>query len=120
MGQTRMARMAYCWRCKGDVPMLDEREWAQIEPVLRQGIALLQDYRLRHGATLQEARQHVPGEDAIRRYHQLTGFTIGNADAIWHHRLSGFGPPCSSCGKLLRTPRAKFCAACGASVQQAP
>jgi hypothetical protein len=92
-----MPMTAYCWRCKIDVPMLDEQEWEQVCPHLRIGI--------------RETK-----EGALSRYFEITGFRETNANAIWHHRQSLFGPPCASCGKLLRTPKASFCASCGAVV----
>jgi hypothetical protein len=54
-------------------------------------------------------------QEARTRYRQITGFDEPNPVAIWHHRLSLFGPPCNVCGKPLRTPRAKLCAECGNS-----
>jgi hypothetical protein len=50
----------------------------------------------------------------LARYYEITGFRETNPNAVGHHRLSMYGPPCSSCGKPLRTPRAKSCDACGA------
>jgi len=48
-----------------------------------------------------------PDQDRIlRRYFELTGFEETNPNAVWHHVASQYGPPCSSCGKPLRTPRA--------------
>jgi rRNA maturation endonuclease Nob1 len=47
---------------------------------------------------------------------ELTGCFESDANAIWHHRLSDYGPPCRACGRLLRTKRARVCAACGVAV----
>jgi hypothetical protein len=79
--------------------MLDEQEWDLVHQCLLQGPA-------------------AKREAALARYFEITGFRETNPNAIWHHRLSLFGPPCASCGKLLRTPRAKLCAACGAVVKR--
>lgn len=46
-------------------------------------------------------------------YNQLTGWDETEPNAIMHHRISQYGPPCENCGKLYRTPKASFCAACG-------
>jgi hypothetical protein len=91
--------------------MLDEEEWLQLSGM--DIITLIQNVRLERGLTIREA-QHVVQVELLRRYHALTGFFETNLDALWHHRLSLFGPPCARCGKPLRTPQAKHCAACGA------
>lgn len=93
--------------------MLDDDEWAEVEPLLANAIKQIKRYRAEHGVSLHEARRDGYGREALDRYFQITGFRETNADALWHHRLSDFGPPCSACGKPLRTPRAKFCATCG-------
>jgi hypothetical protein len=85
-----------------------------MDPALSQSIRDIQDYRKEHGVGLAEAKQHAYGATALRLYQELTGFTETSPDAIWHHRLSIYGPPCGACGKPLRTPQAKLCAACGA------
>ena len=108
-----MAKDLYCWRCDAVIPMLTEDEWRIMEPALNRGIANIQAYRARHGASLNEAMHQGFGEHALRLYRELTGYAETNADAIWHHRVSIYGPPCQTCGKPLRTPRASFCAACG-------
>jgi hypothetical protein len=45
----------------------------------------------------------------------MTGLRETNINAIWHHRIAEYGPPCGACGKPLRTPKARLCAACGAT-----
>ena len=94
--------------------MLDEQEWLAMEPALTQSLQDIQQYRKDHGVGLPEAKQHGYGLAALRLYRELTGFHETNPDAIWHHRLSLYGPPCKVCGKPLRTSQAKLCAACGA------
>jgi hypothetical protein len=101
-----MAKTLYCWRCRADIPMLDEQEWEQVLPALTKGVRQIQDYRSRHDASLLKAKQHVYGTGALDRYFELTGYRETDVQALWHHRLSKFGPPCGTCGKPLRTPRA--------------
>ena len=95
------------------IPMLEEREWTLVEPLLRDGISELQRYRKRHGLSLTEAGDCAWGRSALDRYRELTGFDETNVNALFHHHASLYGPPCAACGTPLRTPRASFCAACG-------
>jgi len=95
------------------VPMLDEQEWPEVEAHLRRSTEALQDYRRAHGASLAEALDKVEYEPALDAYERLTGFRETNHLAVYHHRVSVYGPPCVHCGKPLRTPEAKLCAACG-------
>jgi hypothetical protein len=100
-----MARLLYCWRCQMDIPMLEDHE---AEYVL--GPMYRSRGRNFHGARL----------EGLKRYQELTNFPETNINAVWHHIIRQYGPPCSVCGKPLRTPRAKMCAACGAEVAQTP
>ncbi len=98
-----MPRTLYCWRCKMDIPMLDEQEWHEVAPLLR---IRPEDIGARR-------------QGALDRYYAITGFRETEPNAIHHHRIRLYGPPCEACGKPLRTPRAKWCAACGADADQA-
>lgn len=109
-----MSKPLYCWRCKTTLPMLDEQEWSQFAEPLGNIVGLIKKVRLEQGLSLPEAAK-VAGLEALYRYREITGFVETNVNALWHHRLSLFGPPCSSCGKPLRTPKAKHCAECGAA-----
>jgi hypothetical protein len=91
-------KLLWCWRCKAEMPMLDEDEYTQI----------LKAHLLLPGETLEE--RFAP---FLREYERITNFHETNPNAVYHHRLSLYGPPCSTCGKPLRTPQARFCAACG-------
>jgi hypothetical protein len=113
-----MSKVLYCWRCRADVPMLDEHEWEQVLPDLMTGIIRIQQYRQAHGASIAEAKNEIYWRGALERYKQITGFHATDPQALWHHRLQLYGSPCRVCGKPLRTPRAKLCAACGTPAKQ--
>ena len=107
-----MAKTMYCWRCQMNIPMLDDEEWSRVGALLGQPVQAIKDFRERHGVPLPEAHKLVSLE-ALHLYREITGFVETNPNALWHHRISIYGPPCSACGKPLRTPRAKRCFECG-------
>jgi hypothetical protein len=107
-----MPSVHYCWRCGIDVPMLDEAEWAQVHRLLTDTIQNIQQYRRATGASLLDAKSQDWGRAARDKFLELTGFVETNENAVWHHRMSLFGPPCVHCGKLLRTKSARVCAEC--------
>ena len=119
-----MPRMMYCWRCAQDMPMLDEDEWAVMAPYMGSVVSEIKAYRAEHGVTLaQAAGAGAPGQrrlSALEKFEELTGMALGNVNAIWHHRVASFGPPCTHCGRPLRTPRASHCAECGTLRPSAP
>jgi hypothetical protein len=96
--------------------MLEEREWEEIVAHQTKQLERIKHHRAAHGVSLTEAKDIVTDSGALECYFQLTGFRETNPNALWHHRLSLFGPPCRICSKPLRTPRAKLCAACGSLV----
>lgn len=108
-----MAKTVYCWRCAIDVPMLEDHEWKLVHRLFANPIEQIKRYRQTHEVSLAEAHNRF-GQKALKIYHSMTGFEETNAAALWHHRVSLYGPPCRACGKPLRTPHAKMCAACGA------
>ena len=91
--------------------MLEESEWEAIAP-LAHPIQQIKAYRLANGVSLLEAKEAV-NNLALALYEQQTGFHETNINALWHHRVSLYGPACSACGVPLRTPQATYCAHCG-------
>jgi hypothetical protein len=79
------------------MPMLDEAEYQTVAS----------KRRLQASSSLREQFS-----DALDEFERITGFGEENPNAIWHHRLSLYGPPCTNCGKPLRTPHAKLCGSC--------
>jgi hypothetical protein len=108
-----MPQNVYCWRCRIEVPMLDEGEWAELAPLLSKVPQDIKAYRESTGAPLDQAVRQGFERAALARYEQLTGFPESNVNALWHHRLADVGPPCDACGKPMRTRVARFCAECG-------
>ncbi len=102
----------WCWRCKTEMPMLDDGEFAEIASLHRLGLQSAKEYRSETGAPL----EHVPLAEhfdaMLTRYEEMTGYKEANPNAVWHHRLSLYGPPCNRCGKPFRSPNARLCGNC--------
>jgi hypothetical protein len=88
----------WCWRCKIDVPMLDDNEFEKAKELYSLGFKNAKADRFR---------------PLLEYYKNVTGFEETEAAAIMHHQISQYGPICDSCGKPYRTPIATFCASCG-------
>ena len=89
-------KLLWCWRCKADVPMLDD-EFKHALSLKGTGTGDLWE------------RQFGP---VLQGYARITGRPELNINAFYHHAASLYGPLCSHCGKPLRTPKAKFCGRC--------
>jgi hypothetical protein len=78
-------KVLWCWRCKAEMPMLDDDEYRPVtalRPVGKGGESL----RAKFAPMLAE-------------YERITGLRETNPNAVFHHRLSDYGPPCLYCGK---------------------
>lgn len=60
----------------------------------------------------------VADKPVLDECQRLTGLppNLTTRKLLLSHRISSYGPPCQKCGRLLRTPRATFCAECGFKV----
>lgn len=82
-------------------------------------LPMLEPHEFEVARRLYAAALESPGDlearfDALRaEYLRVTGFEESNHNAIMHHAVELYGPPCLSCDKPLRTPEARQCAACG-------
>jgi hypothetical protein len=95
--------------------MLDESEWLTVTaPWAGRPSHEAAQHSAAAGAKGLQARR----EWVVSEYREITGSSETNAEAIMHHRLADYGPPCAACGKPLRTMRASFCAACGKKAEQ--
>lgn len=106
--------------------MLDDDEWAVVMAAHRvshdrpdEALAIL-DAEARRRGLPPVARPPADADFLDRRlWHLLAGYALFtgvrevNANAVWHHVASRYGPPCEHCGKPLRTPAARWCPACG-------
>ncbi|WP_224240340.1 hypothetical protein [Hyalangium gracile] len=102
-------KVLWCWRCQMDVPMLDEDEFQAMWRLYSERAPGANGLRQEENSPLRE--RFLP---MLEEYKRLTGMAETNPNAVVHHRLSLYGPPCAACGKPLRTPQARHCAACGA------
>jgi hypothetical protein len=92
--------------------MLDEQEFAEIASLHTQGLQSVKEFRTKTGAPIQDVPLTDHFQAMLARYEAITGLQETNPNAVWHHRLSLYSPPCNRCGKPLRTPRARLCGSC--------
>jgi cytochrome c556 len=83
-----------------ELAMLDEEEYAEAA-------------RLYNKLFSNIAEREQNKKALLDYYNNLTGEYETEVNAIMHHRIAQYGPPCENCGKPYRTPKASFCAACG-------
>jgi hypothetical protein len=105
-------KLLWCWRCKAEIPMLDEEEFADVARLHSDGLRSVKEYRERTGSPLTSVPMEEHFAPMLARYEAITGYRETNHNVVMHHRLSLYGPPCVNCGKPLRTPKAKLCASC--------
>lgn len=103
----------WCWRCKMEMPMLDENEYKLISQILSGAVTTAKQNRIENNLPVESLTIEEIFRPMRKKYKELTGFEETNHNAIMHHRISIYGEPCTNCGKPLRTPKANFCAACG-------
>ena len=93
------------------MPFLEESEWKQISPLLREGIEDIKEYREKNDCDLQTAKKYCTPE-VMLKFEELTGKSGVHSEIIYHHRLKDWGQECPECSYLLRTEKAKYCANC--------
>jgi hypothetical protein len=94
------------------MPMLDEDEYGEIACLYKEGMSATKEFRQRWGIPLERASIEQRFQPVRTHYERLTGMKECHENAILHHRLSLYGPPCSHCRKPLRSPTAKLCGSC--------
>jgi hypothetical protein len=92
--------------------MLDEAEFSEIASLYGQAFKATKEFRERWDIPLKDASIDDRFRPVRKTYERLTGTRESNQNAIMHHRLTLYGPPCENCQKPLRTPNAKLCGSC--------
>ena len=83
--------------------MLDELEFEVVNRLYSESIK----------NTSQSLTREARYKPLLDFYKEVTGMEETEPNAIMHHRIAQYGPPCENCGKPYRTSKASFCAACG-------
>jgi hypothetical protein len=108
----------FCGLCKVEVPLLTTRQVIEIEKICSHVLEEVKAYRAEHGGPgvgLPQADIFAPVYD---KHLALTGVDLRGISLSAHHILvhqkSCLGPPCWSCGRLLRSQSDRHCSECGA------
>jgi hypothetical protein len=109
-------KMLWCWRCRAEMPMLDEDEFASVDALYRECMFASREFRQAHKPPSESGSIGERFASVRRRYEEITGMKDCHENAILHHRLALYGPPCGACGRPLRTPRARVCGSCMAPI----
>jgi hypothetical protein len=102
-----------------DIPMLEEDEWRIVWEQLHNATLAIKADRSETGATLAETSIRSIFQPALEAYERITGFRETNHNALYHHRVALYGPPCRNCGRPLRIPDARLCGSCMAPREDA-
>jgi len=74
--------------------MLDEEEFAEVARLHSDAISDVKWYREQYGVALKDVPTGKYFGPMLQRYEELTGFKETNQNAVLHHRISLYGPPC--------------------------
>lgn len=96
----------WCWRCKCDIPMLNEEEYSVAYKLFWEGLG--------NFSVLMNAERFC---SFLKYYEEVTGVKEKEPNTVLHHRISLYGMDCPNCSKPLRTPKARYCAACGFGIE---
>ena len=102
----------WCWRCKQEMPILDEDEYAEIARLYKESTLAVKEYRRRWDASLADTPLSELFAPVCAEFERITGVKEPSENTIMHHRISLYGPPCKRCHKPLRSPNARICGAC--------
>lgn len=116
----REMQWIWCWRCKSEMPMLDEVEFLELFQLYGEGMRATKEFRQKWGLPLEGMGLEIRFKPLLDRYEQMTGMRETNPNAVMHHRISLYGPPCHHCGRPLRTPKARICGGCMAPRTEVP
>jgi hypothetical protein len=107
----------YCWRCKQEVPVLNDDGAAILDSLYRGGLV---QARATSGVASESPSMITPRDylhpalaEFRRAYRDMTGEDLSPKCPLLHHKRSDFGPPCPACGKPLRSATASQCFLCG-------
>jgi hypothetical protein len=92
--------------------MLEEQEWEQLAPLLTRRVKRIKEISSQKSCDLMTAKQ-LSEQEISDLHFTMTGYRETNINALWHHRLALFGPECTYCGHLFRTPKSRVCDDCG-------
>ena len=109
-----MSFWTYAFRIGQDAYLLDDDEWNEIAPFLKNRSRSIMNYRKERGCSIDAAsRDERLGQAALDKYQSLTGTRLDHPDQLWGVRMRDYGSLCPNCNRLFRTPKAKMCAECG-------
>jgi hypothetical protein len=94
------------------MPMLDEVEYLDAYRLNGEGMSATKEFRQKWRLPLEGIEREMRFKPLLDRYEQMTGMRETNPNAVMHHRLALYGPPCHRCGKRLRTQKARLCGSC--------
>lgn len=106
-------KVLWCWRCKMDIPMLDDVEFERVRSIGQECARDTKEFRRKYNLPLSAIDLATRFRPMLDEYEKITGFRETNPNAVWHHCISQYGPPCANCGHILRTPVASKCFECG-------